>query len=228
MAAPANVRNDHVSVRRRQFPVWMPGLADTRRCPVARRLGRPAAFLARMRKQRKDLGKRRLPQQPNCESSAKRLALDRPPLDALPKSAGGARQSPAAHMPACHEGDTPTSAVPVRSAAGLSSVACRIAAGRTWPRLEALTQEHLFSEVGPCRVDDCVPRPGLFAWPTEDGCYVFIITEKWTRRGVPLVDVAPLRKHREADSMIARRRSVMTKRVSVLCVFLVIFPGQRS
>ena len=98
----------------------------------------------------------------------------------------------------------------------MSSVACRIAAGRTSSRLVELMQEHLFSEVGPCRVDDSVPRPGLFAWSTEDDCYVFIVAEQWTRRGVPLVDVAPLRKHREADSMIARRRSVMTKRVSVL------------
>ena len=134
----------------------------------------------------------------------------------VPMSTGDARESRAAHLPACREGDTPISAQPVRSAAGLSSMACRIAAGRTWSRLEALLQEHLFSELGPCRVVDSAPRPGLFAWSTPDACHVFVVTEMWTRRGVPYVDVAPLSKHGEGGAMIARMRSVMTRRVSAL------------
>ena len=131
-------------------------------------------------------------------------------------STGDARVSRAAHMPACREGDTPTPAQPVRSAAGLSSMACRIAAGRTWSRLEALLQEHLFSELGPCRVDDSAPRPGLFAWSTPDACHLFIVTEMWTRRGLPFVDVAPLRRHADACAMIAEMRGLVTRRTSEL------------
>ena len=77
-------------------------------------------------------------------------------------------------------------------------------------------QEHLFSEMGPCRVDDSVPRPGLFAWSTEDDCYVFIVTEQWTRRGKPVVDVAPLRRLRDIGTMTAWLRDVRTMPVSDL------------
>ena len=131
-------------------------------------------------------------------------------------STGDARVSRAAHMPACGEGDTPTPVQPIRSAAGLSSMVCRIAAGLSWSRLEALLQEHLFSELGPCRVDDSAPRPGLFAWSTPDACHLFIVTEMWTRRGLPFVDVAPLRRHADACAMIAEMRGLVTRRTSEL------------
>ena len=187
-----------------------PGVRDARRSscrvttPWTKRLAR---------KPRSDLGKRSRPAG-GLMSAAKLRALDRPALEEPPPVLESGRSQPAANLPASQELGTPAQAHPIRAAANMSSMARRIAAGRDWPQLCHLMQEHFFSEMRPFAVTDTTPRPGLFAWSTPDNCYVFIVTAVWTRRGVPLVDVAPLRAavhHGEAGAMTAQMRDVVTR-----------------
>ena len=113
---------------------------------------------------------------PAVLSAAKRRELDRPPLSAALAALDDGRLHRAAKLVATLECDASTVARPVRAAAGLSSIASRIAAGWNWPRFEELLQEPLFSELRPRTLDEGSPLPGLFAWSASDGCYVFIVS----------------------------------------------------
>ena len=87
-----------------------------------------------------------------------------------------------------------------------------MAAGRTWPLLQRLMRESLFSDMKPFQPASHVELlPGIFAWSNEDSCDVFVIGI-FTRRTTPLADVVPLLAVSEGEQRFrARLGDVVTR-----------------